>query len=829
MKLSDLLSIFLIVMLITDTARAGENSGEANFNSNIHGRVLHNGEGVPFVTVYLKGTSLGTTTDAAGYFMLVNLPAGNHVIVVQGIGFKNAEKNMAIADDETTDLVFSLEQDFLMMEQVVVSGSRIGMLRYLPGSASTLSQRDLAAISPLSGNEVLRSVTGIHVVEEEGAGLRTNIGVRGLDPDKSRNVLILEDGIPVALGPYGEPEMYYTPSIDRMTGIEVLKGSGSILYGPQTVGGVINYITADPPAESSGFADFSGGHGGHYTGQLGYGNTYGNTGFTVNYLRRQAENLGPTEFTLNDINAKFKFGASPRSNIMVKMGIYDESSNSTYVGLTQYMFEAGGYDHSRIAPDDHLAVRRYSLGVTHNFMANDNFRFNTTAYAYTTTRDWKRQDFTHDPDASNLTGVQWGNGEIPGGALFLRNSTGNRNRQFEVAGLEARLSYRYAWAGMDNVIDAGSRIHYERAYEQRVNGSDAGAISGDLRDDEIRTGHALSSWAQNKLFISDRLSFTAGLRAEFLEYERNILRNNFNDVNILNNTTVAEVIPGTGINYNFSDQTGLFAGVHRGFAPPRIKDAISSDGTDLQLDAEKSWNYEVGMRTGLSTLAGLEMTVFMMDFSNQVIPVSESSGGAGTGYINGGRTQHRGVEGELTLHISEMTGMRGALSVGLNSTFTRSVFTSDRLVKQCTHNNGEGLEETWVNVKGNHTPYAPGMLASGFLHYEAAGGYGFRLGGNFTGRQYTDVLNTGSVVEWFEMAENNPGHNYVQATANGRIGMLPEFFVANASGWYSLNSGLRLNLSVKNIFNERYISSRRPQGIRVGLPRMVNAGVSYNF
>ena len=829
MKLSDLLSIFLIVMLITDTARAGENSGEANFNSNIHGRVLHNGEGVPFVTVYLKGTSLGTTTDAAGYFMLVNLPAGNHVIVVQGIGFKNAEKNMAIADDETTELVFSLEQDFLMMEQVVVSGSRIGMLRYLPGSASTLSQRDLAAISPLSGNEVLRSVTGIHVVEEEGAGLRTNIGVRGLDPDKSRNVLILEDGIPVALGPYGEPEMYYTPSIDRMTGIEVLKGSGSILYGPQTVGGVINYITADPPAESSGFADFSGGHGGHYTGQLGYGNTYGNTGFTVNYLRRQAENLGPTEFTLNDINAKFKFGASPRSNIMVKMGIYDESSNSTYVGLTQYMFEAGGYDHSRIAPDDHLAVRRYSLGVTHNFMANDNFRFNTTAYAYTTTRDWKRQDFTHDPDASNLTGVQWGNGEIPGGALFLRNSTGYRNRQFEVAGLEARLSYRYAWAGMDNVIDAGSRIHYERAYEQRVNGSDAGAISGDLRDDEIRTGHALSSWAQNKLFISDRLSFTAGLRAEFLEYERNILRNNFNDVNILNNTTVAEVIPGTGINYNFSDQTGLFAGVHRGFAPPRIKDAISSDGTDLQLDAEKSWNYEVGMRTGLSTLAGLEMTVFMMDFSNQVIPVSESSGGAGTGYINGGRTQHRGVEGELTLHISEMTGMRGALSVGLNSTFTRSVFTSDRLVKQCTHNNGEGLEETWVNVKGNHTPYAPGMLASGFLHYEAAGGYGFRLGGNFTGRQYTDVLNTGSVVEWFEMAENNPGHNYVQATANGRIGMLPEFFVANASGWYSLNSGLRLNLSVKNIFNERYISSRRPQGIRVGLPRMVNAGVSYNF
>jgi Fe(3+) dicitrate transport protein len=82
------------------------------------------------------------------------------------------------------------------MEQVVVSGSRIGVLRYLPGSAAVLYSGELRSASPLSGNEILRNVTGVHVVEEEGAGLRANIGVRGLDPDKSRNVLILEDGIP---------------------------------------------------------------------------------------------------------------------------------------------------------------------------------------------------------------------------------------------------------------------------------------------------------------------------------------------------------------------------------------------------------------------------------------------------------------------------------------------------------------------------------------------------------------------------------------------------------------------------------------------------------
>lgn len=424
--------------------------------------------------------------------------------------------------------------------------------------------------------------------------------------------------------------------------------------------------------------------------------------------------------------------------------------------------------------------------------------------------------------------MEWGDAAIPGGALFLRNSTGNRNRQFEVAGIEPRLNFSYDWNGRENILDAGTRLLYERAYEQRVNGSAADAVSGEVRDDEVRTGHALGAWVQNKMIIDERLSFTAGVRTEMLEYERHIVRSNFNDVNIRNKTFLAEIIPGMGINYNFSRQSGLFAGVHRGFAPPRIKDAISSDGTDMQLDAEKSWNFEAGTRTGLLNVADFELTLFMMDFANQVIPVSESSGGSGAGYINGGRTNHRGVEGELILRISELTGISGNVVMGLNSTLTRSVFTSDRLVLQCTHDNGSG-EKTFINVKGNKTPYAPSMLASGFVQLGGGEGFGFRIGGHFTGSQYTDVLNTVNVDDWFAIAASNPDHIYYQATANGRIGMLPSFFVMNASVWYDLPSGMNLNLMVKNLFNERYIASRRPQGIRVGLPRLINAGISYNF
>ncbi|MDL1893385.1 TonB-dependent receptor, partial [Sphingobacteriales bacterium CHB3] len=117
------------------------------------------------------------------------------------------------------------------LPQVDVIGRKQGMLDRVPGSANIITPANLRRLAPISGNEILRTITGLHAVDEEGVGLRLNLGVRGLNPDRSRNLLMLEDGVPIALAPYGEPEMYYTPSIDRMARLEVLKGSGSILFG----------------------------------------------------------------------------------------------------------------------------------------------------------------------------------------------------------------------------------------------------------------------------------------------------------------------------------------------------------------------------------------------------------------------------------------------------------------------------------------------------------------------------------------------------------------------------------------------------------------------
>ena len=309
------------------------------------------------------------------------------------------------------------------MPQIEILTQRDRILSKVPGSVAVLDFRSIQKIAPIHGNELFRKIPGLNVVDEEGAGLRINIGVRGLDPDRSRNVLVLEDGIPVALNPYGEPELYFTPPIDKMTAVEVLKGSGQILFGPQTTGGVVNLISANPPEKEASTLRLKAGTGGFVSTYASYGNTIDKVGFLVSYLNKRADMMGATRFNLHDIAAKMSIALSEKAKIGIKLGLYDELSNSTYIGLTQTMYDKGGQDYLRMAPNDLLPVRRYHFSATHQYRLSSQWQWNTTVFAYSTTRNWRRQDFSTSAVAANRTGIVWGDPTIPGGALFMLKTT----------------------------------------------------------------------------------------------------------------------------------------------------------------------------------------------------------------------------------------------------------------------------------------------------------------------------------------------------------------------------------------------------------------------
>lgn len=690
---------------------------------------------------------------------------------------------------------------------VTVIGSQDGLFQFTPGSADQLKQADLHALAPLSGNDAFRTITGVHVVDEEGAGLRMNLGIRGLDPDRSRSVLVLEDGIPVALGPYGEPEMYYTPAIERMKGVEVLKGSGQILFGPQTIGGVINYQTMDPPEDAQGDLRLRLGEGGLFHAQASYGGTTGHTGYLIHMVHKQADRLAYSGYRINDLSGKFAFRVSPSARVSTKIGVYDEWSDATYIGLTQTMYEQGDQDFVAMSPDDQLLVRRYSASIAHTWSFGRKSNLRTTLFGYTTTRNWQRQDFSSNPNASNSTGVTWGDTSVIGGSVTMLESNGHRNRQFEVGGLESRIHHPHQLLGLRQVLEGGARLMMEKAYEQRVNGTLRDAASGALVQDEVRNGMAGSLFAQNRWLVGQRLSVTAGLRAEAFGYERNIRRNVFQgvvkDTSIVAGSDLLTLVPGIGINLALAHGWTFFSGMHRGFAPPRIKDAVTSAGEALVLDAETSWNTEIGVRHAAQSWWDMECTFFYMAFDNQIIPVSESSGGTGTGLVNGGATLHYGMEAGGQIHLGELMSFGHQLDLAASTTLLRAEYSSDRLIES---------DGTKVNIKGNRTPYAPEMTANASLRYLWKGQLGMQWTSRFTGDQYTDEL------------------NQVDAPPNGRTGRLDAFWVHDISAWWVIpGTSIELGASVKNVTDERYIVTRRPQGIRLGLPRYFSGSVHYRF
>lgn len=694
------------------------------------------------------------------------------------------------------------------MPQIQVVSYTDRLLSRIPGSVYVMKQRQIRQIAPVSGNDVLRKIPGLNVVDEEGAGLRINIGVRGLDPDRSRNILVLEDGIPVALNPYGEPEMYFTPVIDKMKTVEVLKGSGQILFGPQTIGGVVNYITQDPPAKESAKLKLQGGQKGFFSSYMSYGKTVNNTGFIVNYLHKRADHLGYTKFRINDLNVKFKLRLSDQSSLGLKMGVYDEISNSTYIGLTQTMYDKGDQDFVLMAPNDRLPVRRYSVSATHQYKISNAVSLQTTGFAYTTTRNWQRQEFTSNASTPNQTGVVWGNPSISGGAIYMLNANGHRNRQFQVMGIEPQLKVNHHFLNGNNALVVGTRFLYEKADEQFLIGRKADARGGDLRDVEERAGNAFSAYIQNTLALDNRWSFNAGIRLENFDYSRRILRGRFRingvnnvvaDTNLLTRSNTFSLIPGAGISYKADELFTLFAGVHKGFAPPRTKDAITAEGIALDLNAEKSINYEIGARIAKGDFLTAEITGFMMNFDNQIIPVSQSSGNSNaTGLANGGRTKHQGIEAALQLEMGKILKSMHQYSIGINATYVESRYVADRFI---------GAGASAKNVRNNKLPYAPSWIINMNAGAEFKKGFGFRFYGTYTGEQFTDELNT------------------LTASANGLTGLINNRWVLDASLFWNITPTVHFSLSGKNILNERYIASRRPTGIRVGLDRFISAGL----
>ncbi len=687
----------------------------------------------------------------------------------------------------------------------IIASSRAtsSALRTVPGSGQELRLDKLVTFRRANNvQEVMRGVPGINLRDEVGQGVIPNIGVRGLNPDRSEKILILEDGVPAGFAPYATNAAYYIPPIERMERVELLKGSGQILYGPHTVGGVLNLITPDIPLRPTGHVRATVGTDGYMLGYARYGDTVGPFGYQIQVLGKGGDGYrNNNEFDVTDLTAKFRWYFTPRTNVTFKLNYYDQDTEATYLGLTQQMFDEN--PRRNLAEFDTLAVEWKSGQATLQHRFCRNLELLTNFYISDARRDWNRQDFARNNGfaaAPANTVITAGNPAIDGGAVYLRSSFGSRDRYFFKWGIEPRLIGTWRLWGREHEFHVGARYHYEKFINERNNR--ATPFSPVVtRNREVNSTNALAFFGQQKLEITDCLGISAGLRVESYSFDRDFEIASNAPVSFSGDSDNTELIPGFGVTYQLPRKNTFFAGVHRGFAPPRTTDAIDSMGTDLDLEAEKSWNYEAGFRGDPLPWLHYEVVGFYMDFENQVIPANES-GGASTSNTNAGETEHIGLEASFRADL--LHAMCGGC---VKNRCAPSLWFEGSWTYVETENTTPG-----GIFEGNELPYAPNNLLTVGLAYEWPKRFSVGAWATYTDEQFTDQANT------------VPGSN------DGTVGLIDSRWVVDCNARYRIpRTNLTASVGVNNLFDETYIASRAPSGIFAGAGRHAFLSLEVDF
>jgi Fe(3+) dicitrate transport protein len=689
------------------------------------------------------------------------------------------------------------------LPEITVTGNSIlpSSVENLPGSYSVMTREQIEARNPFSIIETIREIPGLHVVAEDVAGTHLNVGLRGLNPRRSSRTLMLEDGAPtVFFAPYGDPSSHYSTPIERIERIEVLKGSGQILYGPQTMGGMINFVTRPVPTNgTAGSVKITGGNNGYYDGHFNVGSGTENGGFMVDVLKKRGDGIrAEHQFDLQDVALKGQYKISRDQRITGKYSNFQEDSRFSETGLTATEYLSTRYRGTFDAAADaaeRFTMTRNTAQVVHEWDLNTDMKLSTQFYFSKTNRASRRSREFEENAA--------------GAYEMATDEYAFRPRTYEVFGIEPKLEVKHNSFGLQNQAIFGFRYHQEKIDRKKFD-LDGGLYGAETANERLTADiRALSYYAQNTFFNGD-WSFTPGVRLEDVQSKKNYYDYQTPASDSLT-TQKLQVLPGFGLTWNGIKNSTVFAGIHRGFSPPRPDRDI--DGATLQrVTPELSTTTEFGIRSSVLQSGYVESTLFNNDISD--IVVQADSGGT-TIFRNEGKAQHTGFEVSGKINFGELIGKRSNYYASVSYT---NLFVAK--FKDTGTVGGEGEDGYGSYTAGNRLPYAPKHTLALNLSYEDQQGFIGRVGVTHISKQFANTDNY----------RGTSAAGYCQAGDEcGLFGEIPSLTLVNASMSYS-PKGQKVTyfISGENLSDKKYFSART-NGLQPGRGRMVFAGIRYSF
>ena len=688
-----------------------------------------------------------------------------------------------------------------------------------PGSAHVIDLAQLETHDYNDVHRVLRQVPGVNVQEEEGFGLRPNIGIRGTGVERSQKITLMEDGVLIAPAPYAAPAAYYSPTAGRMQGMEIRKGTSAVRQGPRTTGGVINYQSTAIPGTLGGRAELGVGSDGLLRGHAHVGDSGERFGWLLEGYHLASDGFkdldtgDDTGFDLSDVMGKFRVSSRTGARIYqtaeLKLGLTRQDGNETYVGLTSDDFASTPYRRYAGSAADHIETEHEQIQLSYFAQLSPILDFTAVAYNNGFFRNWHKLGSVNGVGVGTLLDSP---GLFPDRMAILTGSLDagealavrNNRRDYYARGVEGHLGVHWG-SRTTHDLEVGIRLHRDeedRFQEDDLYDMTAGVPVLAALGRPGSNSNRVSSAEALALFVEDRIAFgnwtiTPGARFEVIDLER--LDYGKNDPDRLGaalkvtDNQVSKLVPGVGVQYRFDANHLLFAGVYKGFSPP-------TPGSKEEVEAEESDNVEAGWRYSSSSLAA-EVTGFYTRYDNLLGTDTLSSGGGGTGeQFNGGAALVQGLETGLTWRWQP----KASITVPLRAiyTFTDTEFRSSFLTSFAD----------WAPAveQGDKIPYVPEHQLT--------------LGGGWTGRRWSMSMDG----NYSAAMRTTAGQGAIEEGLSAVDGGIPahwtwDLAVERTYGRY------RLFTQIRNLTDETYLAARRPAGLRPGMPRTLVVGAKVDW
>lgn len=567
--------------------------------------------------------------------------------------FRGASLTLAVAISlclSATAQAQSADATPTTLDSIQVSSSWLGTglhdsVKSFAGARTVVDRQQIQATGATSIGDAMRRIPGVQITDNSGtagSSVSLNIGVRGLTGRYSPRSTVLLDGVPLAVAPYGQPQLSFSPvSLSNIESIDVVRGGGAVRYGPQNVGGIINFTTRAIPTEpglhgeaSARYTayDHGGGDSTQYNAFLG-GTASNGLGAALLYSGQDGSGWrqGSTD-RFNDLALKFAYALDDHQELRAKLSYYDVRS-LTPGGLTRAQYEADPFQNTR--PADFWKGHRSGIDLGYTNTLSENREFEVLSY------------YNESGRASSLVND-------------ARTQITVKPRDYRVLGIEPRLTQRLQWGSTVHDVTVGYRFLRERGSHSSYTVVRRTGLAG-------ATSRFENATDAHSLYIDDRIAvgkwrITPGVRQEWIDMDRQ-QSGGTTTFSSRNN----KALPSINVSYLFNPQLTVFANYTTSFGPVQNIQLNSQSATN-PLNPEVARTTELGARWQDGALRA-EVTVFKMRFDNQILQVP---GITPPTFRNIGATDHKGVESAVGYQFAEDSALAG-LELYANYTWTKAI------------------------------------------------------------------------------------------------------------------------------------------------------------